>query len=73
MPYEVFTLKHNPEKLDPEYYKKMLDYFDLKLEEVVYFEHKLEAVKSTQLVGIKTIYYENLEKLKEFLNKELIN
>jgi hypothetical protein len=29
MPYEVFTLKHNPEKTDPLYYTKMLDYFNL--------------------------------------------
>ena len=23
VPYEVFTLKHNPEKADPEYFRKM--------------------------------------------------
>ena len=26
MPYEVFTLKHNPEKTDPKYYKIMLEH-----------------------------------------------
>ena len=30
MPYEVFTLKHNPEKTDPKYYEKMLEHFSLK-------------------------------------------
>lgn len=29
MPYEVFTLKHNPDKIDPKYYKKMLSHFGL--------------------------------------------
>ncbi|OGZ69229.1 MAG: hypothetical protein A3D44_00890 [Candidatus Staskawiczbacteria bacterium RIFCSPHIGHO2_02_FULL_42_22] len=29
MPYEVFTLKHNPEKADPTYYETMLQYFTL--------------------------------------------
>jgi hypothetical protein len=38
MPYEVFTLKHNPEKTDPSYYVRMLEYFNLKkaLREVVW-------------------------------------
>lgn len=59
MPYEVFTLKHDPEKTNPEYYKKMLDYFNLKSENVVYFEHNSDAVKSAQSVGIKTHYWDN--------------
>ena len=29
MPYEVFTLKHNPEKTDPKYYETMLQHFGL--------------------------------------------
>lgn len=39
MPYEVFTLKHNPEKTDSSYYKKMLEHFGLGKNEVIYFEH----------------------------------
>ena len=34
MPYEVFTLKHNPEKTDPRYYETMLKKLDLKPESV---------------------------------------
>lgn len=59
MPYEVFTLKHDPEKTNPEYYKKMLEHFNLKSEDVVYFEHNPEAVKSAQSVGIKTHFWDN--------------
>ena len=40
MPYEVFTLKHNPEKTHPEYYKKMLEYFGLTKDDVIYFEQQ---------------------------------
>lgn len=58
MPYEVFSLKHDPEKTDPEYYKKMLEHFNLKSEDVVYFEHNPEAVKSAQSVGIKTHFWD---------------
>ncbi len=59
VPYEVFTLKHNPEKTDPKYYKIILKIFDLKPEDVIYFEHNPEAVKSAQSVGIKTHFWDN--------------
>ena len=59
MPYEVFTLKHNPEKTSSEYYKKMLEHFDLKPDNVIYFEHNPEAVKSAQSIGIKTYFWDN--------------
>jgi len=75
MPYEVFTLKHNPEKTDPEYYKIMLKNFNLNKEEMVYFEHNPNAVKSAQSGGINTYYYDNdkkdLESLKKFLDSNL--
>ncbi len=75
MPYEVFTLKHNPEKTDPKYYEKMLEHFGLSKDDIVYFEHNPEAVKSAQSVGIKSHYYDNdkrdLEALKSFLAENL--
>lgn len=75
MPYEVFTLKHNPEKTDPRYYEKMLEHFGLKPNEVVYFEHSPDAVKSAQSAGIKTYLYDNDKKdlagLKNFLDENL--
>src|SRR3989338_9254529 len=52
MPYEIFTLKHNPEKTDKLYYVKMLEHFGLTEEDVVYFEHNPDAVISAQSVGI---------------------
>lgn len=75
MPYEVFTLKHNPEKIDPKYYETMLQQFGLNKDYVVYFEHNEEAVKSAQTVGIKTYHYDpekkDLEALKNFLTENL--
>ena len=58
MPYEVFSLSHNPEKTDPQYFKTMLDNFDLAPEDVIYFEHNIEAVKSAESVGIKTFNWD---------------
>ncbi len=75
MPYEVFTLKHNPEKTDPKYYEIMLNHFILNKDDVIYFEHNPEAVKSAQSIGIVTYYYDqekkDLEALKYFLSENL--
>jgi len=73
MPYEVFTLKHNPEKTDPKYYEEMLKYFSLKKDDVFYFEHDKNAVESAKVVGIKTYHYDSERKdlisLKDFLTE----
>lgn len=75
IPYEIFTLKHNPEKTDPKYYKIMLENFNLNKDEVIYFEHDSSAMKSAQSVGINTYYYDNDKKdlisLKKFLDDNL--
>lgn len=75
VPYEVFTLKHNPEKTDPEYYQKLLQSFDLKPEEVIYFEHDRQAVQSAESVGIVSYWYDSEKKdlklLASFLEQHL--
>ena len=75
MPYEVFTLKHNPDKTDPKYFRKFLDEYNLEVSDVVYFEHSQEAVDSAESLGIATFFYDSNEKdqsaLKEFLDSNL--
>jgi HAD superfamily hydrolase (TIGR01509 family) len=75
VPYEVFTLKHNPEKTDPQYFKILLKRCSLTPNEVVYFEHNVDAVKSAQSVGITTYFYdhtkEDMDALKQFLDENL--
>jgi len=75
MPYEVFTLKHNPDKPDPAYFKTMLAHYALNPDDVVYFEHNPEAVKSAESIGIVSHHYDaekkDLVALKEFLNENL--
>ncbi|MFA6999945.1 MAG: hypothetical protein WC241_02400 [Candidatus Paceibacterota bacterium] len=75
MPYHVFTLKHNPEKTDPKYYETLLKHFNLGKDDVIYFEHSMDAVKSAESVGIKSYFYDNekkdLESLKKFLDENL--
>jgi len=75
MPYKVFTLKHNPEKTDLKYYEILLEKFGLNKEDVIYFEHNIDAVKSAESIGVKSYFYDNnkkdLESLKVFLDKNL--
>lgn len=75
LPYEMFTLKHNPDKTDPDYFEQMLKHFNLQSNDVIYFGHNPEAVKSAQSVGIISYHYDSekrdLVALKQFLDKNL--
>lgn len=75
IPYELFTLKHNPEKTDPKYFEILLEKFGLNKEDVIYFEHNIDAVKTAESVGIKSYFYDNekkdLESLKIFLDENI--
>ena len=74
MPYPVFSLAHNPNKTDSDYFVKMLSHFNLNVTDVIYFEHNADAVASAKSVGITTFNYnklENLDNLTIFLNSNL--
>ena len=75
VPYEIFTLKHNPEKSNPEYYRTLLKQFNLEPKDVIYFEHNKDAMKSAQSVGIQTYFYDkdkkDLEGLRKFIDDNL--
>ena len=75
MPYEVFTLKHSPEKIDPKYFEIMLEHFDLGKDDVVYFEHNPKAVESAVSAGVLSYHYDSdkqdLRALKQFLDENL--
>jgi len=73
LPYEMFTMKHNPDKVDPVYFETMLKQYNLTTDDVVYFEHNSDAVKSAESVGIVSYFYDadkkDLDGLKTFLDK----
>jgi len=75
MPYEMFTLKHMPDKIDPKYFKQMLKEYNLTPNDVVYFEHNLDAIKSAESVGIKSYHWDPVKKdvdvLKVFLDSNV--
>lgn len=75
LPYEIFTLKHNPNKSDPLYFETMLKRFGLTASDVIYFEHNKEAIKSAESLGIISYHYDPLQKdlnlLKSYIDKNL--
>lgn len=74
MPYKVFSLEHNPNKTDANYFVKMLQHFNLETKDVVYFEHNAEAVFSAKSIGITTFHFNKLDSLNNltiFLNSNL--
>lgn len=74
-PYEVFTLKHDPEKTDPKYFETLLDKYKLTAEQVVYFEHSPEAAETAESLGVQTYFYDDtlqdIPALKAFLDSVL--
>jgi HAD superfamily hydrolase (TIGR01509 family) len=75
VPYELFSLKHEPNKTDPKYFELMLVHFGLSKDDVVYFEHNPKAVESAESMGIKSYYYDSekrdLVALKDFLDSNI--
>lgn len=58
MPYDIFSLHHKPNKNDPIYFVTLLESFNLEAENVVYFDHDLEAVLSAKSLGITVYHYD---------------
>lgn len=56
MPYEVFSMKHEPEKTDPKYFQTLMQRYNLKCEDLIYFEHNQDAVLSAKSLGINSFY-----------------
>lgn len=75
MPYEIFSMKHNPDKVDSLYFTTLFKKYKLQADDVVYFEHSREACESAQSLWIKTHFYDMVKKdlvaLKEFLDRSL--
>ena len=75
VPYQVFTMKHTPDKPDPVYFKTLLKEYNWQPSDVIYFEHNSDAVKSAQSLGIISYHYDkdikDLITLKQFLDLSL--
>ncbi len=70
-PFEFFTQYRNPEKSNSQYFKKLLEEYHLKPEEVIYLDHKPENVKSAQSIGITAKQYKSNRDAQEFIEANL--
>lgn len=74
-PYEVFTLKHNPEKSDPKYFETLFEEYNLKADDMIYFEHNKEAANTAESIGVTTYLYDHTKQdipaLKAFIDSNL--
>ncbi len=75
VPYSVFTMSHNPDKPDPIFFNTFLEKYSLNKDDVLYFEHNIDAVKSAESVGIKSHHYDkdakDLVSLKKFIDDNM--
>jgi FMN phosphatase YigB (HAD superfamily) len=74
MPYEVYSLHHEPNKTDSNYFTKMLNHFCLSTNNVLYFEHNEDAVKAAKNIGIVSLHFNkgcSLSELQDFLNQNI--
>jgi hypothetical protein len=71
MPYQIFSLDHQPDKTDPEYFVKMLAILWLSPEDLVYFERNSTSVAAGKSVWIRTYHYDiekrDIAALQEFI------
>jgi FMN phosphatase YigB (HAD superfamily) len=74
MPYDVFSLSHKPNKVDPLYFKILKKKYNLIISDLIYIEHNQEAIESANSIGIKTYHYnavDTTDKLYQFLLKSI--
>lgn len=73
MPYEVFTMKHRPDKSNPVFFKALMQQFGITSDNLIYFEHNLDAVASARSLWIAAYHYDKNKKdlvwLKRFLDQ----
>jgi len=69
--FEVFSMDKNPEKLNPIYFRKLLESHKLNEKEVIYFDHKKENINSAKSIGIQSELYQNNSQIKNFVEQNL--
>lgn len=75
LPYDMFSMEHEPNKTDPLYFTTLLEKFELKTEDVVYFEHNAESVTAAASIWIAIYWFDHSKRdliaLKAFLDDNL--
>ena len=71
LPYDFFSLEHQPNKSNPKYFKLLIKKFDYNPNSLIYFDHDIAAIDSARSIGITSCYYNSKEKnvfeIQEFI------
>ena len=69
--FEVFSLGFEPKKTNPEYYKTLIDKFDLDLTKTFYFDHSNDNLESAKNSGIESVQFLNNTQIISILNDRI--
>jgi alanyl-tRNA synthetase len=70
--WQAFSLEEkNINKTKKEFFIQLLERFNLRKEEVIYFDHSKENVIAAESAGILSKHYTGIESIKEFVEKNL--
>ena len=69
--FVVFSLQFNPEKTDPEYYKKLIQMYSLDLSKTIYIDHSLDNIAASTQCGIETYQYVDNQETIDFLKARI--
>jgi len=68
--FEAFSLEEEKIKKDnQEYFKTLLSKYNLKPEEVIYFDHDENNVETAKQLGIISMHYKNDEEIEKFVGE----
>ena len=70
--FELFTLEHKIEKDKPGYYQELLKEFNLKKDEVLFFDHNLASALGGKAAGIISEHCESIEAIRKFIDKNIV-
>ncbi len=72
--FEIFTLEKDPDKTNPEYFKKMIQRYNWIDSEkrIIYFDHSKENIESAKKAGINLVkWYKNDAEIKKWINENI--
>jgi HAD superfamily hydrolase (TIGR01509 family) len=69
--FEVFSFEGKIKKDNEQFFKKLLEKYSLNKEDVIYFDHAEENIKSARNVGILSELYKNNNQIKKFIEPNI--
>jgi len=65
--FEVFSLMKSPGKGHPDYFRRLLERHNLNPDEVIYFDHDKDNVRSAEILSIKSDLHQSNSRTKNFI------